>query len=160
MSAHPSARRSRVVGNFPLRGSTQAIVPGGRTPRNAPAARCQGFFSIGAYADDSAAMRFLRTVSTRRLLALCAGVIAAAAGGTAIALAAAGGGPAPPPKPLARAVHDALAAPSVQGVSARIHFTNHLVDQGVLGEGADPILTGASGRLWAAPDGRLRVELQ
>ena len=53
------------------------------------------------------------------------------------------------------AIHDALTAPAVQGVSARIHFTNKLVDASSF-EGADPILTGASGRLWASPDGHLR----
>src|SRR4051812_48494626 len=107
-------------------------------------------------------MRFLRTVPTRRLLVLCAGIVAVAAGGTAIALAATGGGPAPAPKPLAQAVHDALTAPTVQGVSARIHFTNHLVDAGALGEGAggNPLISGASGRLWATADGKLRLELQ
>jgi hypothetical protein len=107
-------------------------------------------------------MRFLRTAPTRRLLALCAAVVAVAAGGTAIALAATGGGPAPPPKPLAQAVHDALTAPAVQGVSARIHFTNHLVDAGALGEGAgaDPLIAGATGRLWATAGGKLRLELQ
>src|SRR2546423_348188 len=105
-------------------------------------------------------MRFLRRTSTRRLLALCAAGLAVAAAGTAIALAATGGSPTPPAKPLAEAVHDAIAAPAVDGVSARIHFTNHLIDKSSLGEGSSPILGGASGRLWAAPDGHLRVELQ
>ena len=41
-------------------------------------------------------------------------------------MAMGGGGPKPPPKPLANAVHDALDRPAVPGVSARIHFTNHL----------------------------------
>src|SRR3954469_10335045 len=104
-------------------------------------------------------MRFLRTISTPRLLALLAAVLAVAGGGTAIALAASGGGPVPPKKRLAVAVHDALAAPSVQGVTARIKFTNHLIDSGNV-EGADPLLTGASGRLWASADHRLRIELQ
>jgi outer membrane lipoprotein-sorting protein len=81
------------------------------------------------------------------------------AGATAIALASAGSGPKPAPEPLPVAVHDALAAPAVQGVSARIQFTNHLIDSGSL-QGSNPILTGASGRLWASSDGRLRLELQ
>src|SRR4051794_41849107 len=107
-------------------------------------------------------MRYLRTIPTRRLLVLCAAIVAVAAGGTAIALAATGGGPAPAPKPLAQAVHDALTAPAVQGVSARIHFTNHLVDAGALGEGAggDPLIAGATGRLWATADGELRLARQ
>jgi len=105
-------------------------------------------------------MRFLRRISTRRLLALCAAIVAVAAAGAAIALAAGGGAPTPLPKPLAQAIHDALGAPAVEGVTARIHFTNHLIDQSDLGEGADPLLTGAGGRLWASRDGKLRIELQ
>ena len=104
-------------------------------------------------------MHYLRRISTRRLLALCLGVVLAAAGGTAIAIAATSGGPKPAPKPLAQALHDAATAPAVQGVSARIQFTNHLIDSSNLGEGADPLLAGASGRLWATKD-RLRLELQ
>ena len=45
-------------------------------------------------------MKFLRTVSTRRLLAIIVGFVTAVAAGTAIAVAAAGSGPVPPPKPL------------------------------------------------------------
>jgi hypothetical protein len=104
-------------------------------------------------------MRFLRTISTRRLLALCLSAVAVAAGGTAIAIAASGGGPTPPPKPLARAVHDGLTAPQVQGITARVKFTNHLVDSSGI-HGANPLLTGADGRLWLAPGKGFRLELQ
>jgi outer membrane lipoprotein-sorting protein len=104
-------------------------------------------------------MKFLRRISTRRLLALAAALVAAAAGTTAIAVAATGGGPTPPPKPLDQAVHDALAAPPPEGVTARVHFTDNLIGESLL-EGADPLLGGASGRLWASADGRLRLELQ
>lgn len=104
-------------------------------------------------------MRYLRTVSTRRLLALIAGLVVVIAGGTAIAVAAAGQGPKPPPTSLAKAVHGALGAPTVQGVTARISFTNHLIGSSNL-QGSDPILQGASGRLWLSNDGRLRLELQ
>jgi outer membrane lipoprotein-sorting protein len=104
-------------------------------------------------------LTFLRRISTRQLLALAAVVVAIAAGTTAIAIAAAGGGPTPPPKPLDEALHDALAAPPVAGISARVHFTNGLIGESVL-EGSDPLLGGASGRLWATADGRLRLELQ
>jgi outer membrane lipoprotein-sorting protein len=104
-------------------------------------------------------MRFLRTVSTRRLLAVIAGFVSAIAAGAAIAVAAAGTGPVPPHKPLAQAVHDALAAPKIGGISARISFTNHLIDSSNI-EGADPILSGATGRLWLSSDHRLRLELQ
>ncbi len=104
-------------------------------------------------------MTLLRRISTRQLFAVFAVLVAIAATTTAIALAAAGGGPTPPPKPLANAVHDALAAPPVEGVSARVHLTDNLIGESVL-EGSDPLLGGASGRLWASADGRLRLELQ
>jgi outer membrane lipoprotein-sorting protein len=104
-------------------------------------------------------MRFLRTVSTRRLLALIAGFVSAIAAGAAIAVAAAGTGPVPVHKPLAQAVHDALAAPKINGISARISFTNHLIDSTDI-QGSDPILSGASGRLWLSNDHGLRLELQ
>src|SRR3954470_1600885 len=104
-------------------------------------------------------MRFLRTLSTRRLIALCLSVVAIAVGGTAIAIAAGGSGPAPPPKPLARAVHDGLTAPQVQGITARVKFTNHLIDSSGI-HGANPLLSGADGRLWFAPGKGFRLELQ
>jgi outer membrane lipoprotein-sorting protein len=104
-------------------------------------------------------MSYLRRISTLRLLAIGAALTLLAAATAAIAIAATGGGPTPPPKPLDEAVHDALAAPPPAGVSARIHFSNDLVGESVL-EGADPLLGGASGRLWASADGRLRLELQ
>jgi outer membrane lipoprotein-sorting protein len=107
-------------------------------------------------------MKFLRTVSTRRLLALIAAVVAVIAGGTAIAVAAGSGGPVPRAKPLARAIHDALAAPAITGITARVTFTNHLIDSSNI-HGSDPLLTGATGRLWLSTDKsvqRLRLELQ
>src|SRR5438105_4330265 len=64
-------------------------------------------------------MRFLRTLSTRHLIALAAVVVAVAAGGTALAVAAGGrGGSTPPAKPLAQALHDSLAAPDVAGITS------------------------------------------
>ena len=104
-------------------------------------------------------MKFLRTVSTQRLLAILAGVIIAVAGGTAIAVAASGAGGVPPREGLAPALHQAATAPAVSGISARIHFTNNLISSSDL-QGSDPILNGASGRLWVAGDGRMRLELQ
>jgi outer membrane lipoprotein-sorting protein len=90
-----------------------------------------------------------------------AAVVAALAGGTALAFAAMGGsGPTPPPKPLAQAVHDAITAPPVPGVTARIRFTNNLIEGASLANGQSPVLSGATGRLWASADGRLRLELQ
>jgi outer membrane lipoprotein-sorting protein len=106
-------------------------------------------------------VKFLRTVSTRRLMALIAGLMVAIVGGTAIAVAASSGGPVPRHEPLARAVRGALTAPSVQGISARITFTNHLIDASDIQGPSDPILQGASGRLWFSPGTRqLRIELQ
>jgi outer membrane lipoprotein-sorting protein len=104
-------------------------------------------------------MKFLRTISTRRLLALIVGFVTAIAAGAAIAVAAAGTGPMPRPKPLARAIHDALNGPKLNGIRARISFTNHLIDSTDI-QGSDPILTGATGRLWLSNDDRLRLELQ
>jgi len=104
----------------------------------------------------------LRRISTRRLLLICALALATVGGGTAVALAAtSGSGETPPPKPLANAVEDALNAPEVPGISARIEFTNNLIDASSI-QSADPILAGASGRLWASPagGGQLRLELQ
>jgi outer membrane lipoprotein-sorting protein len=102
---------------------------------------------------------FLRRISTGRLLALCAAVLAVAVGGTALAIAASSGGPVPKRKPLANAVHAALAAPEVSGVTARIRFTNHLFSSDDL-NGSNPVISGATGRLWATNDGRFRLELQ
>jgi len=107
-------------------------------------------------------MNRLRTLSTRRLagLAICLVVLIAGAGIAQAAIRS--GGPKPPPKPLANAVHDAAAgAKSVQGVTARITFTNNLLPSGSLPQGTTaPLVTGASGRAWIANDGRFRLELQ
>jgi hypothetical protein len=105
-------------------------------------------------------MRFLRTASTARLLAVIAALLVAVSAGAAIAVAAVGSGPVARPARLADAVHAALAAPRVAGVSADITFTDNLIDSTDLtGQASDPLLQGASGRLWIAP-GRLRIELQ
>src|SRR4051794_3060428 len=103
-------------------------------------------------------MSFLRTISGARLAALGASVAVVAGGGTAIAVAGSEGGPTPPPKPLARAVHDGLTAPQVQGITARVKFTNHLIDTSGI-HGANPLLAGATGRLWLSPGHGLRLEL-
>jgi outer membrane lipoprotein-sorting protein len=107
-------------------------------------------------------LKFLRTAPTRRLLAVIAAAVAAAIAGTAIAVAASGSGPVPKRAPLAGAIHRALAAPHVNGISASISFTNNLIDSSDFagGETIDPLLQGASGRLWMSDDGRLRLELQ
>lgn len=112
-------------------------------------------------------MNILRRLSLSRLLLLCGVVVAVGIGATALALAV-GSGPVPPPKPLDEAVHDALSAPHVEGVSARIQFTNHLLEGANLASGgsgeasqlsSSPLISGASGRLWIG-DGKARLELQ
>lgn len=110
--------------------------------------------------------KILRRLSISRLLLLCAVVVVAAVGATAIALAV-GNGPTPPPKPLANAIHDALSAKPVQGISARVQFVDHLVEGTQLqgqspggGASSNPLLTGASGRLWLSREGKIRLELQ
>jgi len=109
-------------------------------------------------------MNRLRTISTRRLVAVLAGVVVLIAG-AGIAQAALGGDDRVPPRaPLSLAIHDALTAPKVDGVSARIEFTNRLLPSGAMPSGGHagptPLLAGASGRLWLADDGRFRLELQ
>jgi len=105
-------------------------------------------------------MRRLRTISTGRLVALVV-ALAVLVVGVGIAQAALQSNPKPAPKPLDVAVHDALTAPQVAGVTAQIHFTNHLIPAGALPEGTvSPLMAGASGRVWIANDGRFRIELQ
>ena len=106
-------------------------------------------------------MRFLRTVSTRRLVLVVAAVFGLAAGGATIALAARGGGPTPPAKPLDKAIHDALTGPNPAGITARVQFTNKLFPSGaLLGNAGSALMSGASGRLWATDNGLGRIELQ
>src|SRR5207245_1566852 len=77
--------------------------------------------------------------------------------------------PTPAPKPLAAAIHDALAAPPVEGFSANVTLTDRLIEGANLASGGNgeasqlsssPLLSGASGRVWIAKDGRVRLELQ
>ncbi len=103
-------------------------------------------------------MTFLRSISTRRLLALVFGVVSTCVLGTAIAVAAIGNGPVPPPVSLADAIHGGLEGKPVTGVSANVSFTNNLFAASSIGT-SDPLITGATGRLWAT-DGHLRIELQ
>jgi hypothetical protein len=106
-------------------------------------------------------MNRLRTISTRRLIAIIAGLVVLIAG-AGIAQAAIGGNDKVPPRTsLAFAVREALAAPKVDGLSARIEFSNRLIASGSMPAGtASPLLSGASGRLWWANDGSFRLELQ
>jgi outer membrane lipoprotein-sorting protein len=118
-------------------------------------------------------MNILRRLPLSRLLLLCGVIVAVGIGATALALAV-GSGPTPPPKPLAEALHDALAGTGteqVQGVSARIQYTNRLLeganlasggsgDGGAGGLASNPLLAGATGRLWIGANGHARLELQ
>jgi outer membrane lipoprotein-sorting protein len=106
-------------------------------------------------------VKLLRTLSTGSLVLLVAAFAIVVVGGTAIAIAAGGGGPVPAAKPLPQAIHDGLAAPEPDGVTARIKFTNRLFPSGALeGQVGSALMSGASGRLWLTNDGRGRVELQ
>ena len=109
-------------------------------------------------------MRFLRTTSTRRLLITILAALTAGAACAAIAVAATGAGPVPRPTTLAGGIHSALSSGSqhpVTGVSADITFTDNLIDSTDLtGRTVDPLLQGASGRLWWTAGGRFRLELQ
>jgi outer membrane lipoprotein-sorting protein len=111
-------------------------------------------------------VNILRRLRLSRLLLLCALAVALGVSATAIA-SALDSGPTPPAKPLAEAIHDALASPPVEGVSARVQFTNRLIEgaglasgDGQAGLSSSPLLSGGSGRLWIAKDGRVRLELQ
>jgi outer membrane lipoprotein-sorting protein len=111
---------------------------------------------------------FLRRLPLSRLLLVCGLVVVLGVSVTALALAL-DTGPTPPPKPLPEAIHDALAAPPVDGISARIQLSDHLLEGANLASGSggaagrlssNPLLNGGSGRLWIAKDGRARLELQ
>ena len=106
-------------------------------------------------------MRRLRTTSTQRLLTIVAAVVALALTAALAQAAISGSGATPDPKPLDRAIYDAVTAPPVDGVTARVTFTNGLLPSGSLPQGAaSPLAAGAEGRLWLARDGRARLELQ
>jgi len=115
-----------------------------------------------------------RRLPLSRLLFLCGLVVVLGVSATALA-SALGTGPTPPAKPLAQAVHDALTAGAggdqIQGVSANIQLTDHLLEGANLASGGEsggaggglissPLVTGGTGRMWIAKDGRVRLELQ
>ena len=108
-------------------------------------------------------MNILRRLPLSRLLLLCSLVVVIGVSATALALAV-DSGPVPSSKPLAQAIHDALAGPSVEGVTASVTLTDHLLEgaslSGAGGLASSPLLAGASGRLWIAKDGHVRLELQ
>jgi outer membrane lipoprotein-sorting protein len=105
-------------------------------------------------------VKIFRTLSTRALVALIVAVVAVAVVGTAAVSAIGGSGPTPDPKPLAQAVHDALAGAKPDGIKADIGFTNTLLPSSALtGQAGSPLLSSATGRLWANQNGG-RLELQ
>jgi outer membrane lipoprotein-sorting protein len=120
-------------------------------------------------------MNILRRLPLSRLLLACALAIAVGVSATALAFAL-GAGPTPPAKPLAEAIHDALAGTGgeqIRGVSASVTLTDHLLEGANLATGggdgtsspegeltSNPLITGASGRLWIGDDGDIRLELQ
>ena len=73
-------------------------------------------------------MKFLRTVSTQRLLAILAGLIIAVAGGTAIAVAATGRAGAAARAARRRRSTRPPPRPTVSGITRADHFTNNLID--------------------------------
>jgi outer membrane lipoprotein-sorting protein len=106
-------------------------------------------------------MRRLRKLPRRRVYAIAASVAVLAATGGIAQGALKGSDPKPAPKPLATAVLDALRAPKLEGISARVHFTNSLLPAGTLPAGtSSPLAAGADGRLWLAGDGRFRIDLR
>ncbi|MFL5928980.1 MAG: LolA family protein [Gaiellaceae bacterium] len=105
-------------------------------------------------------MKLFRTVSTARLIAIAAVVVVVAAGGAFAVAATGGSGTTPAPKPLAQAIHDALAGAKPDGVTARIGFTNTLFPSGsIVGQAGSALISSATGRLWANQSGG-RLELQ
>lgn len=102
-------------------------------------------------------MNILRRASTTRL-AIAVGLIVIAAVAASMALASRSG-PTPPKRTLAAAIHHSLLGPRVTGVSARVRFSNHLLPSGALPDNGQPLLAGATGRLWAT-GGKARLELQ
>ena len=102
-------------------------------------------------------MNILRRASTTRL-AIAGALVVLTAVAASMALASRSGS-APPKRSLAAAIHHALAGPRVAGVTARIRFSNHLLPSGALPDSAQPLLAGATGRLWAT-GGKVRLELQ
>jgi hypothetical protein len=110
-------------------------------------------------------MKLFRRLSTPRLLLLIAAIVVVAAAASVGSMAALGSsGQTPPAKPLDQALEDALTAPTPEGVTARVRFTNNLFPSGALsgvtGSGGSALTSGGAGRLWWSPDAGGRIELQ
>jgi len=103
-------------------------------------------------------MASLRTISSRRLIAGIGGVAVLAVAGVGVGSALTGANP-PAAQPLADALHQAAAGTKPTGITADVTFTNNLLTSSGL-TGGDPLMSGASGRLWMDSSGDLRIELQ
>ena len=108
-------------------------------------------------------MKLFRALSTTRLVALIAVFAALVAGIAALAVAATGGGgPTPPPKPLAHAIHDALAGPEPDGITATSPSRTSSFHRGRLPAQPalrpEPVLPAASGRRTTDADGSSCIE--
>jgi len=101
-------------------------------------------------------IRFIRTAPARRLVAVSIIVVAIGARSSRSHPQAIRAGSRP--GDARRAIHNALTQPAVAGLSADVKFTNHLIDSSAI-QGADPLLTGGTGRVWVGADGRFRLEL-
>jgi len=103
-------------------------------------------------------MASLRTISSRRLIAGIGGIAVLAVAGVGVGTAVTGANP-PAPQPLADALHQAATGAKPTGITADVTFTNNLLGSAGL-TGTDPLMSGASGRLWMDANGNLRIELQ
>jgi hypothetical protein len=103
-------------------------------------------------------MASLRTISSRRLVAGLGGIVVLVVAGVGVGSALQGANP-PPPQPLADALHQAAGGAKPGGITADVTFTNNLLSSSGL-SGSDPLMSGASGRLWMTSTGDLRIELQ
>lgn len=105
-------------------------------------------------------MKIFRTLTTRTLVIAAVVVVTAAIGGAAAVSAIGGSGQTPPAKPLAQAIHDALAGQKPSSIYADIGFTNTLFPSGALtGQAGSALMSSATGRLWVTANGG-RLELQ
>ncbi len=110
---------------------------------------------------------FLRRLPLSRLLLLCGVLVAVGVGATALASALSVG---PTPRPSRWPTRSTTRSPRapVEGVSAQIQLTDHLLEGANLASGggeasqltSSPLLAGASGRLWISKEGHVRLELQ
>ena len=103
-------------------------------------------------------MPSLRTISSRKLIAGIGGVAVLAIAGVGVGSAVTGANP-PAAQPLADALHQAATGAKPTGITADVTFTNNLLSAAGL-PGTDPLISGASGRLWMDSNGALRIELQ